>query len=292
MKSLAPPREAIAPVVALALAEDIGAGDLTSQSVVPAYARFRAALTAREPLTLAGLPVVHEVYRQLGDPEAVDDATPEGARLRPGDIVGMIDTNARLALTGERTALNFLQRLSGIATLTRTFVDEVAGTGACILDTRKTVPGLRALDKYAVAMGGGVNHRFGLFDAVLIKDNHIAAAGGVSAALRAAQAAHRNGVRVQIEVDTLDQLNEALDSGAEFVLLDNMTPAQVRTAVNRAAGSARLEVSGLVNLENVRAYAETGVDDISVGSLTHSARAVDIGLDATELSHPSTESVG
>ena len=291
MKSLAPPREAIAPVVALALAEDIGAGDLTSQSVVPAQARFRAALTAREPLTLAGLPVVHEVYRQLGDPEAVDDAIPEGARLRPGDIAGMIDTNARLALTGERTALNFLQRLSGIATLTRTFVDEVAGTGACILDTRKTVPGLRALDKYAVAMGGGVNHRFGLFDAVLIKDNHIAAAGGVSAALRAAQAANRNGVRVQIEVDTLDQLNEALDSGAEFVLLDNMTPAQVRTAVNRAAGNARLEVSGLVNLENVRAYAETGVDDISVGSLTHSARAVDIGLDASELSQPSTQSV-
>ena len=292
MKSLAPPREAIAPVVALALAEDIGAGDLTSQSVVPAQARFRAALTAREPLTLAGLPVVHEVYRQLGDPEALDDAIPEGAQLQPGEVAGVIDTNARLALTGERTALNFLQRLSGIATLTRTFVDEVAGTGACILDTRKTVPGLRALDKYAVAMGGGVNHRFGLFDAILIKDNHIAAAGGVSAALRAAQAAHRNGVRIQIEVDTLDQLNEALDSGAEFVLLDNMTPAQVRTAVNRAAGRARLEVSGLVNLGNVRAYAETGVDDISVGSLTHSARAVDIGLDASELSRPSTESVG
>jgi len=291
MKFPAPPNEAIAQAVSSALSEDIGAGDLTSQAVVPAHARFRAALTAREPLTLAGLPVVHEVYRQLGDPEAVDGAIPEGARLRPGDIAGMIDTSARLALTGERTALNFLQRLSGIATLTRTFVDEVAGTGACILDTRKTVPGLRALDKYAVGMGGGVNHRFGLFDAILIKDNHIAAAGGVSAALRAAQAANRNGVRIQIEVDTLDQLNEALDSGAEFVLLDNMTPAQVRTAVNRAAGNARLEVSGLVNLENVRAYAETGVDDISVGSLTHSARAVDIGLDATELSRPSTQSV-
>ncbi len=284
MKSAAPPQVAIARIVALALAEDIGAGDLTSQSVVPEQSRFQAALTAREPLTLAGLPVVHEVYRQLGDPEALDDAACEGAQLQPGEVAGIIDTNARLALTGERTALNFLQRLSGIATLTRTFVDEIEGTGACILDTRKTVPGLRALDKYAVALGGGVNHRFGLFDAVLIKDNHIAAAGGVAAALRAAHAANLDGVRVQIEVDTLDQLDEALVAGAEYILLDNMTPAQVQLAVNRAAESARLEVSGLVNLGNVRAYADTGVDDISVGSLTHSARAVDIGLDATELS--------
>lgn len=284
MNAPAPPQEAIARIVALALAEDIGSGDLTSQAVVPEHVRFGAALTAREPLTLAGLPVVHEVYRQLGDPEALDDAAREGVKLQPGDVAGHIETNARLALTGERTALNFLQRLSGIATLTRTFVDEVAGTGASILDTRKTVPGLRALDKYAVAMGGGVNHRFGLFDAILIKDNHIAAAGGVAAALRAAHAANLDGVRVQIEVDTLDQLDEALAAGVEFILLDNMTPAQVQLAVNRAAGGARLEVSGLVNLGNVRAYAETGIDDISVGSLTHSARAVDIGLDATELS--------
>lgn len=281
MTATSPRREAMARVVALALAEDIGAGDLTSLSVVPEHARFRAALTAREPLTLAGLPVVHEVYRQLGDPEALDDAIPEGARLQPGEVAGIIDTNARLALTGERTALNFLQRLSGIATLTRTFVDAVAGTGACILDTRKTVPGLRALDKYAVAMGGGVNHRFGLFDAILIKDNHVAAAGGVTAALRAARAGNQNGVRVQIEVDTLDQLDEALAAGAAFVLLDNMTPVQVQTAVNRAAGRARLEVSGLVNMGNVRAYAETGVDDISIGALTHSVRAVDIGLDVS-----------
>lgn len=281
MTATSPRREAMARVVALALAEDIGAGDLTSQSVVPEHARFRAALTAREPLTLAGLPVVHEVYRQLGDPEALDDAIPEGARLQPGEVAGIIDTNARLALTGERIALNFLQRLSGIATLTRTFVDAVAGTGACILDTRKTVPGLRALDKYAVAMGGGVNHRFGLFDAILIKDNHVAAAGGVTAALRAARAGNQNGVRVQIEVDTLDQFDEALAAGAAFVLLDNMTPVQVQTAVNRAAGRARLEVSGLVNMGNVRAYAETGVDDISIGALTHSVRAVDIGLDVS-----------
>ena len=278
------PHEAVTQLVALALAEDVGAGDLTSQAVVPEHARFRAALTAREPLTLAGLPVVHEVYRQLGDPEAVDDAIQEGARVEPGEVLGLVDTNARLALTGERTALNFLQRLSGIATLTRTFVDEIAGTGARILDTRKTVPGLRALEKYAVAMGGGVNHRFGLFDAILIKDNHIAAAGGVTAALHGARKAHSSGVRIQIEVDTLDQLDQALAAGASFVLLDNMTPAEVQTAVDRAAGRVRLEVSGLVNLGNVRAYAETGVDDISVGSLTHSVRAVDIGLDATELS--------
>ncbi|MCY3895959.1 MAG: carboxylating nicotinate-nucleotide diphosphorylase [Chloroflexi bacterium] len=283
MKAPASNHDAIARAVALALAEDIGTGDLTSQAVVPEHARLRAELTVREPLTLAGLPVVHEVYRQLGDPEALDDAVPEGARLQPGEVVGIIDCNARLALTGERTALNFLQRLSGIATLTRTFVDEIAGTGASILDTRKTVPGLRALDKYAVAMGGGVNHRFGLFDAILIKDNHIAAAGGVTAALSAARTASRNGARVQIEVDTLDQLDEALAAGAQFILLDNMTPGQVQTAVNRTARRARLEVSGLVNLGNVRAYAETGVDDISIGSLTHSPRAVDIGLDATEL---------
>lgn len=283
MKPAAPPHETIARVVALALAEDIGAGDLTSEAVVPEHARFRAALTAREPLTLAGLPVVHEVYRQLGDPEALDDAVREGARLQPGEVAGFIDCNARLALTGERTALNFLQRLSGIATLTRAFVDEIAGTGASILDTRKTVPGLRALDKYAVAMGGGVNHRFGLFDAILIKDNHIAAAGGVHAALRSARSASPNGIRIQIEVDTLDQFDQALAAGAEFILLDNMTPAEVQTAVDRAEARGRLEVSGLVNLGNVRAYAETGVDDISIGSLTHSARAVDIGLDATEL---------
>ena len=278
------PHEAITQLVALALAEDVGAGDLTSRAVVPADSRFRATLTAREPLTLAGMPAVREVYRQLGDPEAVDDSVPDGARVEPGEVLGLVDTNARLALTGERTALNFLQRLSGVATLTRTFVDEIAGTGARILDTRKTVPGLRALEKYAVAMGGGVNHRFGLFDAILIKDNHVAAAGGVTAALHGARKAHSSGVRIQIEVDTLKQLDEALAAGAEFVLLDNMTPTQVWAAVRRTAGRARLEVSGGVALGNVRAYAETGVDDISVGSLTHSARAVDIGLDATELS--------
>ena len=283
MKSLAMPHETIARAVALALEEDIGIGDLTSQAVVPEHMRLRASLTARESLTLAGMPVVHEVYRQLGDPEAVDDTIQEGAQVQPDEVLGLIDTNARLALTGERTALNFLQRLSGIATLTRTFVDEIAGTGARILDTRKTTAGLRAFEKYAVAMGGGVNHRFGLFDAILIKDNHIAAAGGVAAALHAAQTANRNGVRVQIEVDTLDQLDEALAAGAEFILLDNMAPAQVQTAVNRTAGRARLEVSGLVNLGNVRAYAETGVNDISIGALTHSARAVDIGLDAAAL---------
>ena len=276
------PHEAIAQVVALALAEDVGAGDLTSQSVVPEQARLRATLTAREPLTLAGMPIVHEVYRQLGDPEAVDDAIQEGLQVETGEVLGVVETNARLALTGERTALNFLQRLSGIATLTRTFVDEVAGTGARILDTRKTTAGLRAFEKYAVAMGGGVNHRFGLFDAILIKDNHVAAAGGVAAALRGAQTAHPNDLRIQIEVDTLEQLDDALAADAEFVLLDNMTPAQVQTAVRRTAGRARIEVSGGVTLGNVRAYAETGVDDISVGSLTHSARAVDIGLDAVE----------
>ena len=283
MTAASPPHAAIAAAVAAALTEDVGSGDLTSQAVVPGDAQLRAALTAREPLTLAGMPVVHEVYRQLGDPEAVDDAVQEGVHVQDGDLLGLVDTNARLALIGERTALNFLQRLSGIATLTRVFVEEVAGTGACILDTRKTTAGLRALEKYAVAVGGGVNHRFGLFDAMLIKDNHIVAAGGVSAALRSAMAAAPDGVRVQIEVDTLNQLDDALSAGAASVLLDNMTPCEVQAAVERTAGRARLEVSGGVNLGNVRAYAETGVHDISIGSLTHSARAVDIGLDATAI---------
>ena len=283
MKSTPRLQKAIAHAVALALDEDIGTGDLTSQAVVREDSRLRAALTAREPLTLAGMPVVHEVYRQLGDAEAVDEAIQEGTQVEPGEVLGLVESNARLALTGERTALNFLQQLSGIATLTRTFVDEVAGTGARILDTRKTTPGLRALERYAVAMGGGVNHRFGLFDAILIKDNHVAAAGGVTAALRGARAAGSNGVRVQIEVDTLDQLDEALAAEAEAVLLDNMVVDDVRTAVRRAAGRARLEVSGGVHLGNVRAYAESGVDDISIGALTHSARAVDIGLDVTDL---------
>ncbi len=282
MNATSLPQEAINQVVAIALAEDVGAGDLTSQSVVPEQARLRATLTAREPLTLAGMPVVHEVYRQLGDPEVVDGAVQEGGQVETGEVLGFVETTARLALIGERTALNFLQRLSGIATLTRTFVDEIQGSGARILDTRKTTAGLRALEKYAVAMGGGVNHRFGLFDAILIKDNHVAAAGGVAAALRGARKAHPNGVRIQIEVDTLEQLDDALAAGAKFVLLDNMTPAQVQAAVRRSAGRARTEVSGGVNLGNVRAYAETGVDDISVGALTHSARAVDIGLDAIE----------
>lgn len=282
MNATSLPQEAINQVVAIALAEDVGAGDLTSQSVVPEQAQLRATLTAREPLTLAGMPVVHEVYRQLGDPEVVDDAVQEGGQVETGEVLGFVETKARLALIGERTALNFLQRLSGIATLTRTFVDEIQGSGARILDTRKTTAGLRALEKYAVAMGGGVNHRFGLFDAILIKDNHVAVAGGVTAALRGARKAHPNGVRIQIEVDTLEQLDDALAAGAKFVLLDNMTPAQVQAAVRRTAGRARTEVSGGVNLGNVRAYAETGVDDISVGALTHSARAVDIGLDAIE----------
>ncbi len=275
-----PPRAAIERAVALALDEDVGAGDATSRAVVAPGARLRGVLAAREPLVLAGMPLVREVYRQLGAPEAVHDASAEGARIESGGALGAVHANARLVLTGERTALNFVQRLSGIATLTRAFVQRVAGTGARILDTRKTTPGLRALEKYAVAAGGGVNHRFGLYDAILVKDNHAAAAGGVAQALRRAYEARPAGMRLQVEVDTLAQLDEALAHDAEAVLLDNMTPADVREAVRRTNGQARLEVSGGVTLANVRAYAETGVDDISIGALTHAARAVDIGLDA------------
>ncbi len=262
--------------VAVALSEDVGTGDLTTQQVVPADATCTAQILVKEPGVVCGLHVAAGVFHEL-DPDLRFEAL-----AADGDSVGCRTAVARLTgraapvLTGERTALNFLGRLSGIATLTRRFADAIEGTGAEILDTRKTTPGLRALEKHAVECGGGRNHRFGLYDAILIKDNHLAVAGSISLALERAKDA---GVPVQVEVDTLDQLCEALDAGADSILLDNMPPDTLREAVAITAGRAKLEASGGVTLDTIRAIAETGVDFISIGALTHSARSLDVSLE-------------
>src|SRR4051812_27555344 len=247
------------------LAEDIGDGDVTAESVVPADARLEATLLLKEDGVVCGLEVAEAVFREL-DPEVLfEPLAHDGDRVR-GEVA-RVSGNARALLTGERTALNLLGRLSGIATLTRRYVDAVAGTGTAILDTRKTTPGLRALEKLAVRTGGGTNHRFGLFDAILIKDNHVRLAGGVAEAVRRAQG---NGLPVEVECETLDDVRAALEGGAESILLDNMTPGQLGDAVELIAGRATTEASGGVTLETVGRIAETGVDFVSVGALTHS----------------------
>ena len=262
--------------VAAALTEDVGSGDLTTQRVVPADATCKAAIVVKEPGVVCGLHVVEEVFHEL-DPELRFQAVAaDGNRIEARAVVARLQGRAAPILTGERTALNFLGRLSGIATLTRRFVDAVAGTRAEILDTRKTTPGLRALEKHAVECGGGRNHRFGLYDAILIKDNHLAVAGSLSEAVRRAAGA---GVPVQVEVDTLEQLREALAAGADSILLDNMPPPVLREAVEITAGRATLEASGGVTLDTIRSIAESGVDFISIGALTHSARSLDVSLE-------------
>ncbi len=266
--------------VRAALAEDLGrAGDVTTQATIPANARACAAIVARDSGVVAGLAAARAAFA-LSDPEILFEAqTNDGARVEPGSLIAHVSGPARAILSAERVALNFLGRLSGIATLTARYVSAVAGTSARICDTRKTTPLLRALEKYAVRCGGGVNHRFGLDDAVLIKDNHIAVAGGVIPALRAAKANIGHLVKVEIEVDTLDQLREVLDEGADAVLLDNMTLDDLRRAVALVGGRMICEASGGVTLSNVAEIAKTGVNLISVGALTHSAPAFDVGLD-------------
>jgi nicotinate-nucleotide pyrophosphorylase (carboxylating) len=263
-----------------ALAEDVGAGDLTSEAVVPEDARLRATLAAREPMVVAGLPVALTVFRALDPTCQIEGSHKDGQKIEAGTVIATVEGAARALLTAERTSLNILQHLSGIATLTRRYVDEIAGTGAVLLDTRKTIPGLRHLQKYATAVGGGQNHRIGLFDGVLIKDNHIAVAGGVSPAIKAALAAGLE--QIQVECDTLGQVREALDAGADRLLLDNMGPDGLREAVALAGSRVPLEASGGVTLETIRPIAETGVDYISVGRITQSAPAIDIGLDYAE----------
>ena len=259
-----------------ALAEDVGMGDLTTDALVPADARARARIEQKAPGVIAGMQVAESVFRRV-DPELRWHAHAREGEWRDGGLVAEVAGATASILRGERVALNFLGRLSGIATLTARYVRAVEGTGARILDTRKTTPGLRALEKRAVLAGGGANHRFGLYDGVLVKENHAAAAGGVGNATRKALAA-ADGVPVEVECATLDEVGEALDAGAPRILLDNMAPDELRKAVELAGGRAELEASGGVTLENVREIAETGVDFVSVGALTHSAPALDLSL--------------
>jgi nicotinate-nucleotide pyrophosphorylase (carboxylating) len=275
------PDTLIAPVVRAALAEDLGrAGDVTAQACVPADARLSCVFAARRSGTIAGLACARLAIHDLDPSAAFTPLAGDGEHVQGGARLARVEANARALLSAERTALNLLGRLSGVATLTRAYVDAVAGTGARIVDTRKTTPGLRALEKYAVRCGGGINHRFGLDDAILIKDNHIAACGSVGEAVRRAKAFAGHLMKVEVEVDGLHQLDAALEHGPDVVLLDNFSLADLAEAVRRAKGRAVLEASGGVNLDTVRAIAETGVDVISVGALTHSASVLDIGLDA------------
>lgn len=259
----------IAASIQAALAEDIGSGDVTSEATVPPDRRAQATFYAREAMVVAGVEIL---------PLFFDDLTPHlasGYQVEPGAALATVRGTARHLLSRERTSLNYLQRLCGIATVARRFADTVAGTGCRVLDTRKTTPGMRRLEKLAAAAGGVTNHRYGLYDAILIKNNHIAAAGGVRAALKAAQ---RQSLPVEIEVRTLDELDEALACGATRLLLDNLTPAEARAWIERINGRASVELSGGITLDTVRAYAETGADFVSSGAITHSACALDINF--------------
>jgi nicotinate-nucleotide pyrophosphorylase (carboxylating) len=270
----------VEPLVRSALLEDLGrAGDITTDAVVPAPARAETALVARQPGVVAGLDLATLAFKLIEPAIEIDVERPDGTRLQPGDRIATIEGPARGVLTAERVALNFLGHLSGVATATATLVDAVRGHKARICCTRKTMPGLRALQKYAVRAGGGVNHRFGLDDAVLIKDNHVAAAGGVAAAIRAARAGVGHLVKIEVEIDRLDQLDEALAEKADAVLLDNMSPDQLAEAVRRIAGRAIAEASGRITPATAPAIAGAGVDLISAGWLTHSAQVLDIGMD-------------
>lgn len=275
-------RPLMAAAVARALEEDLGlAGDLTSLATLAPDLDGTAAFVCREEGILCGMDFVAEAFAQIDPNLAFIAAQSDGARVDAGTVVGTVSGKARSIFSAERVGLNFLNHLSGIATLTRSFVDTIKGTNARICDTRKTTPGLRAFEKYAVRCGGGVNHRFGLDDAILIKDNHIAVCGGVAQAMAQARAYAGHMVAIEIEVDTLDQLGEALEAGANAILLDNMRPADLRRAVSMTQGRARLEASGGVTLQSVRAIAETGVDFISSSRITMAATPLDIGLDVT-----------
>jgi len=261
------------------LAEDLGSGgDVTSRATIAQNTRFTAAMNARQPIVVAGLEIAAEFFRAMDRQVQIELLAADGDRVSTGATLMHLAGNARGMLSAERSALNTLQHLSGIATLTRQYVDAITGTGAVLLDTRKTLPGLRVLEKYAARMGGAQNHRMRLDDGVLIKDNHVAVCGGVAEAVRRARSAN-TGFQVQVEVDRIDQIEPALAAGADRLLLDNMDPAQLREAVRVVAGRVPLEASGGVTLETIRSLAETGVDFISLGRITQSAPAVDIGLD-------------
>lgn len=264
-----------------ALAEDWGYGDVTTQLTVPPATRGRAEIRAKEQAVIAGLPLVGKICAIADGALGVEEIVAEGAHVVPGALIVKLSGKAQSLLAVERVILNFLQQLSGVATLTADFVAAVSGCGCRIVDTRKTIAGWRGLQKYAVRVGGGFNHRITLDDGILIKDNHIAAAGGIAPAVAAALAGAPHGLKVEVECTTLGEVSEALSAGAEMILLDNMTVDEIHQAVRRIAGRAVVEASGGVNLESVRAVAETGVDIISIGRLTHSAPSIDLSMSLT-----------
>jgi nicotinate-nucleotide pyrophosphorylase (carboxylating) len=273
------PQFELAEFVRRVLAEDLGSGgDVTSRATIDAGARFVATMNCREPIVVAGLSLAVDFFCALDRDVRIECCVADGDAVAAGTVLLRIEGNARAMLAAERSALNTLQHLSGIATLTRQYVDAIAGTGAILLDTRKTIPGMRLLEKYAARMGGAENHRMRMDDGLLIKDNHVGVCGGVAAAVRAAKAAD-TGLPVQVEVDRIDQIEPALEAGADRLLLDNMPPPVLRQAVALVAGRVPLEASGGVRLDTIRAIAETGVTYVSVGRITQSAPAVDIGLD-------------
>ncbi len=265
-------------IVKIALQEDIGLGDITTEVTVAPETVARAQLVAKEDFTLAGIDIAATVFHTLDPDVNFEKLFEDGRKVRRGAVIAWIKGRASVLLQGERVALNLLQRMSGIATLTSRYVESVAGTVAVIVDTRKTVPGLRALDKYSVRMGGGRNHRIGLFDGVLIKENHIAAAGGITAAVERARQRLPHTLKIEVETQNLDEATEALAAGADIIMLDNMTLAELRRGVELIDRRALVEASGGVNLDTVRDIAETGVDIISVGALTHSVKAADISM--------------
>ena len=270
---------AVRHIVQSAIEEDLGSGDLTTEAIVGTEAKGKATLVAREGLVLAGLPVFEMVFFAMSPEIKINATYRDGDSVPAGDSVCILKGPLSSILQGERTALNFLQRMSGIATLTRKYVERAGPTKTKILDTRKTVPGLRVLDKYAVRIGGGFNHRFGLFDGVLIKDNHITAAGSISRAVELAKKNTPHTVKIEVEVEDLAGVREAVETGVDTILLDNMKPGEVKKAVELVKGRAALEASGGINLDTVKSMADTGVDFISIGALTHSARAADFSLE-------------
>ncbi len=269
---------AIARLIALALEEDLGRGDVTTLATIPPDCTAQGKITAKAGLTLAGLPLIQQVLHAVDTNVEVHLLKTEGAVVTTGDVVAALWGNAASLLIAERTLLNFLQHVSGVATLTRKFVEAIVGTPCTIIDTRKTLPGFRLLDKYAVTQGGGTNHRMGLDDGVLIKDNHISVCGGVGAAVRQARQHASTLLRIEVECTTLEEVQEAVEAQADILLLDNMTTRQMRDAVQLVNGKALLEASGNMSLGRAREVAETGVDFISVGALTHSAPAVDLSM--------------
>jgi nicotinate-nucleotide pyrophosphorylase (carboxylating) len=274
-----PPEQTWFPLVELAIGEDIGAGDATTPLIVETGRQGTALIEARQPLVVCGLEIAFAVFREIDPQIHLRAEIRDGEQAEPGNILATVQGDLRGILAAERTALNFLMRMCGVASWTRRFVDTVAGTGARIVDTRKTLPGWRSLDKYATGVGGASNHRIGLYDGILLKDNHVAIAGGVGLAVKAALTAAPANLRVSVEVESEAQVVEALESGADYLLLDNRTLPEIRAIADQFAERAQLEVTGGVHLGNVREIAETGVHRISIGALTHSAPAADVALE-------------